>query len=207
MTEDQQIDLDDIQGQLDKIRASADKAEWPEVRERLAETRRHLDHLCVSSAYVLWLSAVAADMTENPEEAVAFVRQARTIDRFQTDFIRSEQVIFHHTRSLLNDRAASGDVGGLRIYELLLLHGEADSSSHLAAARCHLAADNVEAAGKLADALVLLSPGWSEAWRLKADVARRARNETLAVEMEARALTAARPAPAWPAQSGHRAEA
>ena len=71
MTEDQQIDLDDIQGQLDNIRASADKAEWPEVRERLAETRRHLDYLCVSSAYVLWLSAVAADMTENPEEAVA----------------------------------------------------------------------------------------------------------------------------------------
>lgn len=207
MTEDQQIDLDTIEGELDKIRASADKAEWPEVRERLVETRRHLDHLCIRSAYVLWLSAVAADMTENLEEAVAFVRQARAIDHFQTDFIRSEQVIFHHARSLLSDRAASGDVGGLRIYELLLLHGEADGSSHLAAARCHLAADNVDAASKLADALVLLFPGWPEAWRLKAEVARRARNETLAVEMDARALTAGRPAPARPAALGHRAEA
>jgi hypothetical protein len=70
-----------------------------------------------------------------------------------------------------------------------------------------LAADNVEAAGKLADALVLLSPGWSEAWRLKADVARRARNEALAVEMDARALTAARPLPERITQRGHRAEA
>jgi hypothetical protein len=44
MTEDQQIDLDDIQGQLDRIRASADTAEWPEVREPIEDTRGQRRH-------------------------------------------------------------------------------------------------------------------------------------------------------------------
>jgi hypothetical protein len=37
----------------------------------------------------------------------------------------------------------------------------------------------VEAAGKLADALVLLSPGWPEAWRLMTWMGRKRIHETM----------------------------
>ena len=193
MTEDHHIDLNDIAKELERIRELADKDEWPEVRERLAQTRRHLDHLGVTSAYVLWLSAVAADKTEQLDDAAAFVTTARNVDSFDPNYIRSEGIIFEHIRGVLNERAAGGDARALLLYELLLAHGQADNTSHLSAARCHLTAGNLEAAGKIANALVLLSPACAEAWRLKATLARRSGDEALASEMDACAMTTGRP--------------
>jgi hypothetical protein len=138
MKEDHHIDLDDVETELCRIRDLADKDEWPEVRERLASTRRHLDHLGVSSAYVLWFSAVAADKTEQMEDAVRFATDARELDHFDPNYVQSERIIFEHLRASLNERAAGGDARALRSYELLLAHGQADNSSHLSAARCHL---------------------------------------------------------------------
>ena len=207
MKEDHHIDLDDVETELCRIRDLADKDEWPEVRERLASTRRHLDHLGVSSAYVLWLSAVAADKTEQLEDAVHFVTGARELDHFEPSYAQSERIIFEHLRASLNEHAAGGDARALRSYELLLAHGQADNNSHLSAARCHLTAGNLEAAAKIAEALTLLAPACPEAWRLKATLARRAGDEKCAVEMDALALVAGRTTIEMPARCGRRADA
>jgi tetratricopeptide (TPR) repeat protein len=207
MTEDHHIDLNDIEKQLDRIRELADKDEWAEARELLVQTRRHLEHLGVTSAYVLWLSAVAADKTEQLEDAVGFITSARDFDHFDPNYIRSERIVFDNVRKAMNDQAADGDARALRLYEILLAHGEADNTSHLSAARCHLTAGNLEAAGKLANALVLLSPACAEAWRLKATLARRAGNEELAGEMDACAVASGRSTIGQPAQRAGRAQA
>lgn len=207
MTEGHHIDLNDIERELDRIRELAEKDAWPEARELLVKVRRHLEHLGVTSAYVLWLSAVAADKTEQREDAVGFVVSARELDPFDPSYVRSERVIFDNIRAALNEQAAHDDDRSLRLYELLLAHGQADNTSHLSAARCHLAAGNLEAASRIADALVLLSPACAEAWRLKATLARRSGNEVLAGELDATASITGRSTIGLPAQRAGRADA
>ena len=60
-------------------------------------------------------------------------------------------------------------------------------------------------ASQIASALALLSPACPEVWWLKAELARRAGDEELAIEMEARAAVIGRPGSEQPAYRGERA--
>jgi len=92
MKGDHHIDLNDIERQLDRIRELADKDEWAEARQLPVQTRRHLEHLGITSAYVLWLAAVAADKTGQLEDAVGFATGARDFDHFDPNYVRSERI-------------------------------------------------------------------------------------------------------------------
>lgn len=207
MKQNRPIDVDTIEKELCKVRDLASKDAWPEVRQGLATARDYLDQLGESSAYVLWLSAVAADNIHELEEAVRFVTRARVLDRFEPSYAQSERIIFEHLRASLDERGEGGDAQALRSYELLLQHGQADNRSHLTAAYCYLAAGNVEVAARIADALTLLSPSCADAWRLQAVLARRAGNETRAAELDTLAIAAGRTTMEAPAAGGRKADA
>lgn len=98
MTEEHRIEKKDNTKQIERIRELADRDEWPEASEVLALTRRHLTHPGISSADVQWLSAIAAEKTEQLEQAVAWATSARGMDPFDPNYVRSERVVFERVR-------------------------------------------------------------------------------------------------------------
>jgi predicted Zn-dependent protease len=140
------------------------------------------------SAHVAWSLAAACDGLGEYAEALDHAREALRLDPLSLPYLRTHDSIVTHVREALGREARrANDPTTPRLYELLLASGEGDARSHMAMARWHLHRGEDEAAARILEAVVLLSPAVAEAWTLLAHAWRTAGNEARALEAEAEA--------------------
>jgi tryptophan 2,3-dioxygenase len=188
-------EIDRLFHELQAAKELLDQRELPEARKALARVKRAAKRLGVTSNYLRWCLSSLYQAQRNPARALATIGEAVLADPLHPALGDRFGEAARGVRTELEERSRDpADEGAPRLYAQLLEVGEADWTSHVAAARHHLGTGKVAEAGRVLRALTLLDPTQAEAWRLLAEVARRSdapAGEAEALEAQAAAVAAA----------------
>lgn len=173
--------------------------------QRLAENGRHVEarsillqgytrarELGIESGQLLWQLAVQCDYAGNPEEALGFILALMRLDPLSGAGLSSMRIIVAKVRDVLSDPERAVDHPSTSAsYAQLLEAGEADTRTHLAMVRVHLAAGRTETTVTILEALVALEPGNADVWDVMREVGKQVGRPDL-VRRAASALAAGR---------------
>ncbi|MCA2976946.1 MAG: hypothetical protein INH41_05365 [Myxococcaceae bacterium] len=151
------------------------------------ELSQRLGALHLTSGWAEWGRAACLDTQGALLMAFDAIQSALRLDPLSPSAVRSFELIAQRLRDALAS-AAPDDPAVARLYELLRGAGEADVASHLAMVRHLCATGALERAEALAATVTTLSPASRDAWRARAEVARRRNDPTAAAAFEAEAL-------------------
>jgi predicted Zn-dependent protease len=147
------------------------------------------------SAHVHWVAAVAADQAGKPVDALRYVLKAIDIDPVLLPA--------HHSLGIIVDRArkklVAGDLDadeGMTLYQALADNSLADDACRLSYAQHLLDYEKPDEALQVAQAVALLNPRLSDAWRLVGAAAAALGRDDLASEAALR-CQAARGSDGW----------
>lgn len=175
-----------------KLRHASDLAQKGEHEKAIAFTKEVESDLTahgILSAHTLWVLAVFHDYGGHLFEALDYVLRALRADPALVPGESSLHIITAKCRESLVD----GDLGaeeGIRLYNALAANGLADDYCRVAFARFLLESGDTGEALRVAQALVLLNPGNTEAWRIVQSAAEALGDEKLAAEAAGRCMAA-----------------
>lgn len=153
----------------------------------LSEVRGRLDTLQLTSGWVEWGTAACLDNLGDLTMAFDKIQDALRLDPLSPSSVRSFEIIAQRLREAVAS-ASPTDPSVPKLYELLRRAGQANVPTHLAMVRHLCATGDLEQAASIAEAVTTLSPVSRDAWRARADVARRRGDKTSAATFEAEAL-------------------
>jgi hypothetical protein len=152
-----------------------------------SEVRGRLDGLQLTSGWAEWGTAACLDNLGELTMAFDKIQNSLRLDPLSPTSVRSFELIAQRLRDAVTS-ASPTDPSVPKLYELLRRAGEANVPTHLAMVRHLCATGDLERAASLAEAVTTLSPVCRDAWRVRADVARRRGDDTSAATFEAEAL-------------------
>jgi len=184
--------IEQLQG---KVKAAQEQleAKEPALAEALAkEVLEACGRAGIRSGHLHWVLAVAHDHQGELEPAFEQIEQAVVLDPLEPAYRKSFDIIRRRVGEALGDAdREESDPSTARLYRLLLRHGVAPVTAHLAMVRHLTATGALAEARKLASAVTLLHPTEAPAWRALAIVARLAGDEATAADADAQAVAAA----------------
>jgi len=187
-----------ILGGLSEAQDLMDARDYEKARDLLLEVEVDIQRASIRSAHVHWLLGITLDNLGDLPMALSHIEKAIELDPLAVPFHRSFDIVTNRIRaSLVAPERDPGDESTPRLYELLVRSGEADTGCHVAMARHHLHAGELDEAMRLLVAVTTLDPLHHEAWVLTAALARKAGDAELAerAEIEAAATSGKAPVP------------
>lgn len=183
------IELQAIQELISRAEAAFDRGNHAEAREQLLSARALAAEAGLSSGFLVWRLCVVSDLLNDWRTAMKLAKEAILLDPLALPFRRSLRIVLDKLRQQLLDVAARANAADELepLYEALILEGAADDKVHVALAGHLLRKGDAAGALRLTNAVTLLSPACSEAWRVKAQACRALGDEPAAREAEARA--------------------
>lgn len=177
--------IDQLKEDISEARDCLDREEWAPARDKYLAVQEKAEGLGIESPYLLWALSLAHEQLDDAEESFRLVSAAIVADPMHPTLAKrfSEAAAAMRQRLELASRSPEGQHPA-RIYQALLRSGEADAGSHVAMARVQLAQGEVQEARKLLESTTLLEPSRIEAWRLRADVARKQGDTAAAAEAD-----------------------
>jgi hypothetical protein len=159
-------EIRELRAALQEARSLGQSNRHMEARAVLKKAYGHARAAGISSPELVWSLAVNCDYAGQPEEALGFILEVARLDPLSGSCAESAQIIAAHVREALSDPGRDpSDPATATSYAQLVELGEADTRTHVAMAR-HLAATGHAAwALEVLEAVVVLEPGFTDAWK------------------------------------------
>jgi|GEM_PF-6761464 len=179
--------LEPLTQALDAARQLLDDKAWVEARAKFAELAETAKGLGIDSAYLLWARSLIAEHLDEVEAAFDFICAGVVLDPMHPTLTnRFAEASTALRQQLIASSLTPDGRDPKTMYEALLRAGEADAACHVAMARAHVNAGELDAARGLLDSIALLEPNRVEAWEVAREVARRREDPIALAEAEAR---------------------
>ncbi|MGI5863848.1 MAG: hypothetical protein ACOX6T_17580 [Myxococcales bacterium] len=185
-------------GGLSEAQDLMDAKDYERACDLLLEIEADVQRASIRSAHLHWLLGITLDNLGDLPMALLHIEKAIELDPLSVPFHRSFDIVVNRIRAaLLAPGRDPGDASTPRLHELLVLSGEADADCHVAMARHHAHAGELEEAMRLLAAVTTLDPLHREAWALTSALARKAGDAELAerADIEAAATSGKAPVP------------
>ena len=183
---------------LRRVQYLRDQKRPAEALDACRDVLHQAKGLGIDSSDAIYMAARAALHAGDLESAIRYATDAVIADPLSLGSRQSLDDIADRARERLAD-LDDRDPAIPRLHELLVRARKADSRSHVAMARYLWRAGRSGAAAELLDAVIRLSPGAREAWKLRGDIAMAEGDADLAARCAAAAAgSSADPSPSQP---------
>jgi hypothetical protein len=180
--------VDFIVREIARAQTANEQNDHGEARRILEGAATKARQLGIASACLHWHLAVTCDYASDFEAALSNVLDAIRLDPLSSPIRHSFDIVVTRLRTgLVDEEEGAPDKEVPRLYNLLKGVGKADLGCHVRMAKVLHGTGRTQEAAKLLEAVTLLDGGSTEAWSLRALIARALGDELAASEFDVQA--------------------